>query len=127
MAGLARIVDVPWQLAKAADRPFLTSAGTSRHNGTLLDRYVERVLIAATHDPAAGRALLRVSGNSSTRHKSCYDPTSSGAHSDPHQLPLPHIGQLEPPADADPINARNQSPWWLFGVIGAAALLNRSW
>ena len=62
MAGLARIVDVPWQLAKAADRPFLASAGTSRHNGTLLDRYVERVLIAATHDPAAGRAFLRVSG-----------------------------------------------------------------
>ena len=62
MASLARIVDVPWQLAKAADRPFLTPAQTSRHNGTVLDRYVERVLIAATHDPAAGRAFLRVSG-----------------------------------------------------------------
>ena len=30
-----RIVDVPWQLAKAADRPFLTSAETSSRRGTL--------------------------------------------------------------------------------------------
>ena len=62
MASLARIVDVPWQLANAADRPFLTSAGNRRSRGSLVDIYVERVLTAATYDPAAGRAFLRVSG-----------------------------------------------------------------
>ena len=62
MAALARIVDVPWQLAAAADRPFLPAGRNGRHHQTPLDRYVERVLIAATRDPAAGRAFLRVSG-----------------------------------------------------------------
>ena len=122
MAGLARIVDVPWQLAKAADRPFLTPAPTSRHNGTLLDRYVERVLIAATHDPAAGRAFLRVSG--------LLDPPRALLHPDLLRRtlrPLPTLASTqhtaEPPPDSDPLDARGDSPWWLFGVIGAAALL----
>ena len=122
MASLARIVDVPWKLSKAADRPFLSAARTSRHRGTVLDRYVERELLAATHDPAAGRAFLRVSG--------LLDPPRALLRPDLFRRtlrPLPGLAPAqhtaEPPPDADPLDARGDSPWWLFGVIGAAALL----
>ena len=122
MARLARIVDVPWQLSKAADRPFLPGARTSRPRSTVLDRYIERLLIAATTDPAAGRAFLRVSG--------LLDPPRALLHPDllrrtlrPLPTLVPAHQTVEPPPDADPLNVRSQSPWWLFGVIGAAALL----
>ena len=122
MTSLARIVDVPWQLAKAADRPFLTSAEPRRHRGTLLDQYVERVLISATHDPAAGRAFLRVSGLLDPP-RVLFQPDLVWRTLRPPPAAAPPRRTVEPSAWADPINARSRSPWWLFGVIGAAALL----
>jgi 2-polyprenyl-6-methoxyphenol hydroxylase-like FAD-dependent oxidoreductase len=122
MASLARIVDVPWQLAKAADQPFLMSPEANRHRSTLLDRYVERVLIAATYDPAAGRAFLRVSGLLDPP-QALFQPNLVWRTLRPPPVAAPPRRTVEPPADAGPMNARDQSPWWLFGVIGAAALL----
>ena len=62
MGELARIVDVPWQLAGAVDRAFLPSDQPQARRDRLMAAYVDRVQAAAEHDPVVGRGFLRVSG-----------------------------------------------------------------
>ena len=62
MSELAKIVDVPWQLASAVDRAFLPSDQPVALRDRLAAAYVDRVQATAEHDSAAGRAFLRVSG-----------------------------------------------------------------
>jgi hypothetical protein len=62
MRELARIVDVPWQMAGAVDRAFLPSDKRQALRVRFLAAYVDRVQAAAEHDSAVGRAFLRVTG-----------------------------------------------------------------
>ena len=62
MRALARIVDVPWQMAGAVDRAFLPSDQRQALRDRLMTAYVDRVQAAAEHDSAVGRAFLRVTG-----------------------------------------------------------------
>ena len=62
MGELARIVDVPWQMAGAVDRAFLPSDQPQALRDRFMAAYVDRVQAAAEHDPVVGRAFLRVSG-----------------------------------------------------------------
>jgi 2-polyprenyl-6-methoxyphenol hydroxylase-like FAD-dependent oxidoreductase len=62
MGELARIVDVPWQMAGAVDRAFLPSEKPQALRDRFMSVYVDRVQTAAEHDPVAGRGFLRVSG-----------------------------------------------------------------
>lgn len=59
---LAAIVDVPWRMTKAADRPFLPRTKTPRIGERALAAYVDRIQQTAEHDARAGAAFLRVSG-----------------------------------------------------------------
>ena len=62
MRALARIVDVPWQMAGAVDQAFLPSDQRQALRDRLMTAYVDRVQAAAEHDSAVGRAFLRVTG-----------------------------------------------------------------
>ncbi len=62
MREVAKIVDVPWQLAGAVDRALLPSAQPQALRDRLAAAHVDRVQAAAEDDPVAGRAFLRVSG-----------------------------------------------------------------
>ena len=62
MRELARIVDVPWQMAGAVDQAFLPSDQRQALRDRLMTAYVDRVQAAAEHDSAVGRAFLRVTG-----------------------------------------------------------------
>jgi hypothetical protein len=62
MADLATVVDVPWQMTKAADRPFVPFPSTPTLGERFLARYIDRVQSAAARDAAVGTAFLRVSG-----------------------------------------------------------------
>ena len=122
MVGLARIVDVPWQLSEAADHPFLSAARTSRYRSTIPDRYVERVLLAATHDPVAGRAFLRVSGLLDPP-RALWQPDLLRRALRPWSTLASAQQPVQAPTGTDPLSVRGNSPWWLFGVVGAAALV----
>ena len=62
MRALARIVDVPWQMAGAVDQAFLPSDQRQALRDRLMTAYVDRVQAAAEHDCVVGRAFLRVTG-----------------------------------------------------------------
>ena len=62
MGELAKIVDVPWQLAGAVDRKFASPAKPPARRDRFMAAYVDRVQAAAGHDPVVGRGFLRVSG-----------------------------------------------------------------
>ena len=62
MVELAKIVEVPWQLAGAVDRAFLPSTKPQALADRIMGAYVDRLQATAGHDPVAGRAFLRVSG-----------------------------------------------------------------
>jgi hypothetical protein len=62
MRELARIVDVPWQMAGAVDRAFLPSDKRQALRDRFMAAYVDRVQAAAEHDVVVGRAFLRVTG-----------------------------------------------------------------
>ena len=62
MRELARIVDVPWQMAGAVDRAFLPSDKRQALRDRFMAAYVDRIQAAAEHDSVAGGAFLRVSG-----------------------------------------------------------------
>ncbi len=62
MRGLARIVDVPWQLAGSADRAFLSTDSPRALGHRLTAAYIARIQAVAEHDPVVGGAFLRVSG-----------------------------------------------------------------
>jgi hypothetical protein len=62
MADLATVVDVPWQMTKAADRPFVPFQSTPTLGERFLARYIDRVQRTAARDASVGTAFLRVSG-----------------------------------------------------------------
>ena len=62
MRELARIVDVPWQMAGSVDRAFLPSDKRQALRDRFMAAYVDRIQAAAEHDSVAGGAFLRVSG-----------------------------------------------------------------
>ena len=59
---LARAIDVPWQLAIAADLALPDVEGSRTPRLWLLNRYVSRLQAAAAHDSTLSRAFLRVTG-----------------------------------------------------------------
>ena len=62
MGELAKIVDVPWQLAGAVDHAFVSPDKPPARRDRLMAAYVDHVQAAAAHDPVVGRGFLRVSG-----------------------------------------------------------------
>ena len=58
--GAARIVDIPWDISVGADLRFPDVEGQRTAKVRLVNRYLERVHMAAEHDPRVGRAFLRV-------------------------------------------------------------------
>jgi 2-polyprenyl-6-methoxyphenol hydroxylase-like FAD-dependent oxidoreductase len=59
---IARIVDVPWDMATGGDLAFPKVAGRRTIPMRLLNRYLGRLLAGAAHDPQLGRAFHRVAG-----------------------------------------------------------------
>ena len=62
MGELAKIVDVPWQLAGAVDHAFVSPDKPQARRDRFMAAYVDHVQAAAAHDPVVGRGFLRVSG-----------------------------------------------------------------
>lgn len=62
MRNIAGIVDVPWRMARAADRPFAPTAAAPGAGERALATYIDRIQRAATQDAVVGGAFLRVSG-----------------------------------------------------------------
>jgi 2-polyprenyl-6-methoxyphenol hydroxylase-like FAD-dependent oxidoreductase len=60
LAAAARIVDVPWQLTVGADLRFPDVEGPRTATVRAVNAYLPRLHAAAEHDPAVGRAFLRV-------------------------------------------------------------------
>jgi 2-polyprenyl-6-methoxyphenol hydroxylase-like FAD-dependent oxidoreductase len=56
----ARIIDTPWDIAVGADLRFPDVAGRRTARVRLVNGYMERLHVAAEHDPEVGRAFLRV-------------------------------------------------------------------
>jgi 2-polyprenyl-6-methoxyphenol hydroxylase-like FAD-dependent oxidoreductase len=56
----ARIVDTPWDIAVGADLRFPGVPGRRTARVRLVNGYIERLHVAAEHDPEVGRAFLRV-------------------------------------------------------------------
>ncbi|MCB9598869.1 MAG: FAD-dependent monooxygenase [Sandaracinus sp.] len=54
------IVDIPWSIATGNDLRIEGVEGTRPAGATLLDRYLDRLLAVAEHDPKVGTAFLRV-------------------------------------------------------------------
>lgn len=59
---IGRIVDLAWEMAVGADLTFPDVEGPRTRRSRLISGYVARVQAAAAHDPAVGRAFLRVAG-----------------------------------------------------------------
>jgi len=58
--GAARIVDIPWDISVGADLRFADVEGRRTAKVRMVNRYLERVHVAAERDPRVGRAFLRV-------------------------------------------------------------------
>ena len=56
----ARLVDNPWDIAVGADLRFPDVEGRRTAKVRAVNGYLERLHVAAEHDPAVGRAFLRV-------------------------------------------------------------------
>ena len=56
----ARIVDTPWEISVGADLRFPGVPGPRTPKVRAVNAYLERLHVAAEHDPAVGRAFLRV-------------------------------------------------------------------
>ncbi|MGY1679301.1 FAD-dependent oxidoreductase [Geodermatophilus sp. SYSU D01176] len=56
----ARLVDSPWDVAVGADLRFPGVEGPRTARVRMVNGYLERLHVAAQHDPAVGRAFLRV-------------------------------------------------------------------
>ncbi len=56
----ARLIDVPWSIAVGNDLRFPQVEGPRPMRQRMVNRYVSRLHVAAQHDPAIGRAFLRV-------------------------------------------------------------------
>lgn len=59
---IGRIADVPWNMATGGDLAFPNVAGRRTMQMRLLNKYLNKLLAAAAHDPWLGRAFLRVAG-----------------------------------------------------------------
>jgi 2-polyprenyl-6-methoxyphenol hydroxylase-like FAD-dependent oxidoreductase len=59
-AEVARIVDIPWQIAVGADLRFPSLQGPRTAKVRLVNAYLARFHVAAATDPVLGRAFLRV-------------------------------------------------------------------
>ena len=59
MRELAKIVDVPWQLAGAVDHALVSPDKTPAGRDRLMAAYVDHVQAAAGHDPVVGRGFLQ--------------------------------------------------------------------
>jgi hypothetical protein len=59
-AKVARIVDIPWQIAVGADLRFPSIQGPRTAKVRLVNAYLARFHVAAATDPVLGRAFLRV-------------------------------------------------------------------
>ena len=56
----SRLVDVPWDISVGADLRFPEVEGRRTAKVRMVNAYLERLHVAAEHDPAVGRAFLRV-------------------------------------------------------------------
>ena len=59
---LARVVDLPWNMAAGGDLAFPEVEGRRSAQTRIVNRYISRVQAAAEHDAEVGRAFVRVSG-----------------------------------------------------------------
>jgi 2-polyprenyl-6-methoxyphenol hydroxylase-like FAD-dependent oxidoreductase len=56
----ARVIDIPWEISVGADLRFPGVPGPRTRTVRAVNAYLERLHVAAEHDPAVGRAFLRV-------------------------------------------------------------------
>jgi hypothetical protein len=59
---IARVVDVPWQIAVGADLAYPEVPGERTAQIRLINSYLPKLHAAAASDPSLGRAFLRVLG-----------------------------------------------------------------
>ncbi len=59
-ATAAALVDAPWQIAVGGDLRFPAVQGPRTRRVRAVNAYLERLYVAAAHDPEVGRAFLRV-------------------------------------------------------------------